>query len=266
MTSFLSVKDLSIQMHSQNILVANISFDLNKGETLAIIGQSGGGKTVTASAIFGLLPPGLKACGSVQLGGYEVLNVTPGVRLRKYKLEQLFLVQQSMTAFDPLSTIGQQIIETLRSHKKNWSVKQCLEIAEDALTRLHFSDSKSVLKKYPCELSGGMLQRCMLSFALCLKPTLINADKHTSELEIVSSRKVIDQFIEIKEELQTAIILVTHDLRAAAPASDKCLLMKAGREIAFGTPNEVLNAENDYSKLMKRAVDKLRYKDHAALS
>ena len=100
----------------------------------------------------------------------------------------------------------------------------------------------------------------MLSFALCLKPSLIIADEPTSALDIVSSRRVIDEFIELKAELQTAIIIVTHDLRAVAPASDKCLLIKAGKEIALGAPAEVLNDENEYSKLMKRARDKLRYK------
>lgn len=260
MSSFVSVKNLSVETSANKLLMENISFELNKGETLAIIGQSGGGKTVTANAIFGLLPENLHARGSVRIGGFEVLNISPMARLKRYGLEQLLLVQQAMTAFDPLSTIGQQVIETLRSHRRDWSDKRCQEILEDALAKLHFSDPKSILKKYPCELSGGMLQRCMLSFALCLKPSLIIADEPTSALDIVSSRRVIDEFIELKAELQTAIIIVTHDLRAVAPASDKCLLIKAGKEIALGTPAEVLNDENEYSKLMKRARDKLRYK------
>lgn len=260
MSSFVSVKNLSVETSVNKQLVENISFELNKGETLAIIGQSGGGKTVTASAVFGVLPESLHARGSVRIGGFEVLNISPMERLKRFGLEQLLLVQQAMTAFDPLSTVGDQIIETLRFHRRDWSEKQCKEIVAGALEKLHFADPKSILKKYPNELSGGMLQRCMLSFALCLKPSLIIADEPTSALDLVSSKRVIDEFIELKAELNTAIIIITHDLRAAAPAYDKCLLMKAGKEVALGTPTEVLNDENEYSRLMKRARNKLRYK------
>ncbi|MFN3169563.1 MAG: ABC transporter ATP-binding protein [Hyphomicrobiales bacterium] len=242
-TPVLSVRDLSLQFRAHgSVLQAldRISFDVQPGEILSLVGESGCGKSVTAMAILGLLPPeGAELSGtSISLGGEELLGKGERAmrRVRGGRIGMIF--QDPMTSLNPVHTIGMQIAEPLRRHlalSQNDARRRALEL----LDLVKIPDAKNRLDAYPHELSGGMRQRVMIAIALSCNPELLIADEPTTALDVTVQAQILDLINELKDELGMSIILITHDLGVVAGCADRMMVMYAGRIVEEGPTTSV---------------------------
>ena len=227
------------------MLLDDIHFEVRPGESLAVIGESGAGKSVMLRALSGLLDEGLTARGSVWLHSTEILHGrSPFVRGRKI----LYLNQQAMTAFDPLSTIGEQLEQTVRTHFPALSGSEIEAEIVSVLKRLRFADPRAVLSRCPSELSGGMLQRAMMAVVALLKPEVIVADEPTSAVDVPSMRKILGMLCDIRRQTKAALIVATHDLAFAQALAERFVVMKSGRILESGTIEILHHPRHPYLK------------------
>ncbi|MBB6674676.1 ABC transporter ATP-binding protein [Cohnella nanjingensis] len=253
----LDVRHLSIEVQSdrgQTKAVQDVTFRIRAGEVLGIVGESGCGKSMTCLSILGLLPPSASLTyGSIRLGGRELTGLAPREMIRIRGSEVSLVVQNPMTAFNPLLTIGSQFIETLRLHGFR-SRKEATEQAIRCLARMNLKDPGRILSQYPFELSGGMLQRVMIGLSISTNPALLVADEPTTALDSMNRGGVIDAFHAIKANRETAILLVSHDLNVIEALADAVVVMKKGRIIESGTVEKLRdNPEQEYTKLLWEA-------------
>jgi len=230
----LQVKNLQVQVKTKNgasTLVKDINFDLKRGEILGLVGESGCGKTVTSMSILQLLNRKSTSIeGSILLQGRE-LNGLGEKDMREIRGKDIaFIMQNPMSAFTPVFTIGHQFIETIRSHTK-WNKKQATELAIEAMHHVNLPDPVKLLKCYPFQFSGGMLQRVMIAMAACLHPAVIIADEPTTALDVNNQKNVLYHLDKIRAEYGTAILLISHDLGVIAEMADHVAVMKKGRII-----------------------------------
>lgn len=252
----LTVANLSIQADQAAApIVRDLSFSLAPGETLVIVGQSGAGKSMTLKALAGLLPAGFQAQGSISLSGKELLGPKAAKLVRGHEI--LYMSQQAMTAFDPLVRIGTQLAETLRTREKNLSAAAVREKLLEVLSSLRFADPASVLERFPCELSGGMLQRCMTAAALLLEPQVILADEPTSALDVLSIHRVLEELERTRDATGAALIVVTHDLNVARRLADSVLVMKDGRCLEQGSREILDHPQTDYARHLEQTQAKM---------
>lgn len=228
----LCVQDLTVEAAGR-VLLSGIGFTLERGQSLAIVGESGAGKSLAVRAVCGLLPQGLTAHGSVRLDGEEML--AQGARWRRGR-GVLYLSQQAMRAFEPLSSIGRQLSHTIAAHFPDLPRATASLWMHKALSELGFADPESVLKSHPSELSGGMLQRAMLSVAMILHPEVIVADEPTSALDALAADEVVRIVKRIQAHTGSAVIVVTHDLAFARSIAGRFLVMRKGGCEALGGP------------------------------
>lgn len=227
------------------MLLENIHFEVRPGESLAVIGESGAGKSVMLRAACGLLDEGLTARGCVWLHSTEILHGRCSlVRGRKI----LYLNQQAMTAFDPLSTIGEQLEQTVRTHFPAWSGSEIEAEIVSTLKRLRFADPRTILSRYPSELSGGMLQRAMLAVVALLKPEVVVADEPTSAVDVPAMRKILGMLCDIRRQTNAALIVATHDLAFAQALAERFVVMKSGRILESGTIEILRHPRHPYLK------------------
>lgn len=243
----LEVRGLTVRPRADfhRSIVSDMSFWLEAGECLAVIGESGAGKSLALRAVCGLLPPCLRAEGSVRIQGREVFGRSAAALGCGQTL--LYLTQQPMTAFDPFSRLGDQLEETLRCVARRTSAEARRQLT-DAFNALGFDAAQEVLDKYPCELSGGMLQRAMLALALLLKPRIIIADEPTSALDALSTRRVTRQLLRIRRETGASLMLVTHDLALAASLADRAIVMRGGRVVESGGKKVFTSPQSAYAR------------------
>jgi len=263
MKTVLSVKDLCLEINknkneSKKIL-ENISFDLKEGQTLGILGESGSGKSMTVKSILGLLDRNFKIKGEAIFDGKDLLKLTAN-ELRQIRGKEITMVLQNpMTAFDSLYPIGKQLIESFRAHE-NANKDELKKKAIMLLESMNIKNPKEILKKYPHQLSGGMLQRIMIGLAIIVKPKLIIADEPTTAIDSINKMAIMNEFKKIKDNHNTAMIFISHDLGAISYISDEILVLNKGRESDRGTFNFILNNPKDeYTKLLisqRRAVMK----------
>ena len=249
--SFLSVRDLEVIYTSRKKVVQavnKVSFDMKKGETLALVGETGAGKTTIAKAILGILPnpPAKILGGEVWLDGEELLKMPENkmVDIRGKKIAMIF--QDPMTALNPLMTVGEQIMEGLLLHN-DYDKKQAEEKAKEMLEMVGIAKERSV--EYPFEFSGGMKQRVVIAMALACNPLLLLADEPTTALDVTIQAQVLDLIKDLKKKYNTSMILITHDLGVVAETSDNVAVVYAGKIIEYGDKKSIfLNPSHPYTK------------------
>ena len=239
---FLGVRDLGVRfvLEDGTLPVVNgVSFDVHKGETLCLLGESGSGKSVTTRSLMRLHPPRTQYEGSVSIDGLDILNL-PRRRLSDIRGALVSMIfQEPMTALDPVFTIGQQIIETVREHDgltKRDARRRALEL----LDLVQIPSPERRLLAYPHELSGGLRQRAMIAVALSCRPKLLLADEPTTALDATVQMQILLLIRELQRELGMTMILVTHDLGVAAEVADRVAVMYAGRFVETGPVEDVL--------------------------
>ncbi len=263
MEKILEVKDLQVSFNTyagEVRAVRDVSFHINQGETLCFVGESGCGKTVTAKAIMRLLPKGqavIKEGSQIVFSGKDVLKMD-GKELRNYRGNDVSMIfQDPMTSLNPTMTCGKQIIETLRLHR-GLSKEDATKEAIHMLEMVKIPDAERRIKDYPHQMSGGMRQRVMIAIALACQPKLLIADEPTTALDVTIQAQIIDLLRELKEKLNTAIILVTHDLGVVANFADRIQVMYAGQVVERGTAREIFyEAKHPYTWALLSSVPKL---------
>lgn len=271
MSKILEVKDLNVSFHTyagEVKAVRGISFHLEKGETLALVGESGCGKTVSAKAILRLLkepPAEIKPNSQILFNGEDVLKMDKK-RLISFRGEDVSMIfQDPMTSLNPTMTVGKQIMEALRIHKK-MSKKEAEAEAIRLLELVNIPNAKARVKAYPHELSGGMRQRVMIAIALSCNPKILIADEPTTALDVTIQAQIMDLLNELKQKFNTAIILVTHDLGVVANFADRIQVMYAGSIVETGTKNEIFyNSQHPYTWALLNSVPRLDTKSKEEL-
>ena len=260
MSRLLEVEDLRVSFHSyagEVKAVRGISFGVEKGETLALVGESGCGKSVTAKALMrlfdrtsGEIMPGSK----ITFDGQNVLALSRK-ELYAFRGAQIGMIfQDPMTSLDPTMTVGKQVGESLMIHK-GISMREAEKEAIDLLRMVEIPNPEERIKAYPHQLSGGMRQRVVIATALACNPKLLIADEPTTALDVTIQAQVLDLLRDLKKRLGTAIILVTHDLGIVADFADRIQVMYAGQIVEEGTKEEIFRScEHPYTWALLRSI------------
>ena len=259
----LEVKDLRTEFFSSKkssvTAVADVSFDINKGEILGLVGESGCGKSVTSLSIMQLLKdtPGKITNGQIILDGVDLVKA-PAEEIRKIRGGKMSMIfQEPMSALNPSMRIDKQMIETIRLHS-NKTKEEALAHAAEMLKKVGIPDPPRVLKNYPHQLSGGMSQRVMIAMAMSNDPKLLIADEPTTALDVTIQAQILDLMKKIQKEEDSSILLITHDLGVVAEMCSRVIVMYAGK-IVEEAPVEVLfgNPSHPYTQGLIASVPKL---------
>ncbi|WP_309139582.1 ABC transporter ATP-binding protein [Siccirubricoccus sp. G192] len=221
-----------------------ISFQVAPGRTLAIVGESGCGKSVTALAVMGLLPPEVRLSGSIHLLGREMSTLTPEEWRGRRGRDLAMVFQEPMTSLNPAFTAGEQVAEALRLHEGLDHARAAARAVE-MLDRVRIPEAARRARQYPHQLSGGMRQRVMIAMALACKPRLLIADEPTTALDVTVQAQILGLLDEMKRETGTAVVLITHDLGVVADHADAVVVMYAGR-VAERAPAAALFARPEH--------------------
>ena len=248
--------------------IEDISFDLNAGEILGIVGESGSGKSVTALTIMGLLPqpPARIAAGSVRFAGEELTTASPN-RMEKIRGAGISMVfQEPMTSLNPVFTIGEQIMETVRAHER-MSASAQRERAIEMLDRVGIPSASERLNDYPHQLSGGQRQRVMIAMSLACRPKLLIADEPTTALDVTIQAQVLDLLMDLRDELGMAIMIITHNMGVIAEVADRVLVMYAGRIVEQSPAADLFDApQHPYTKGLLACVPTLQQERHRLIA
>ena len=229
----LEVDDLHVEFHTEDGIaraINGVNFDLRAGETLAILGESGSGKSVTAQAIMGILdmPPAKIPQGEIRYCGENLLTMPEDKRRRTRGPEISMIFQDALSSLNPVFPVGWQIAEMFRKHRgmnKSDAQAQAVRLME----RVNIPGAKDRVKAYPHQFSGGMRQRIMIAMAIALDPAVLIADEPTTALDVTVQAQIMDLLAELQEERQMGLILITHDLGVVADVADRIAVMYAGR-------------------------------------
>ena len=236
--------------------VRGVDFHVDAGKTLAIVGESGCGKSVTVQAMMGLIPmpPGRITQGSARLRGQEILgrSTVDGREVRGAQIGMIF--QDPMSSLNPTMSIGDQIAEPLLVHR-GYSAAQARARAVELLEMVRIPEAARRAKQYPFEFSGGMLQRAMIAMAISCKPTLLIADEPTTALDVTIQAQILDLLRDLQNETGMALILITHDLGVVARMADEVAVMYAGRIVESGSVEDVFyRSSHPYTVGLKAAM------------
>ena len=229
----LEVEDLHVEFHTPDGVakaINGVNFDLHEGETLAILGESGSGKSVTAQAIMGILdmPPAKIPQGSIRYCGQDLLTMPDDQRRRTRGPEISMVFQDALSSLNPVFPVGWQIAEMFRKHR-GMSKSDAYDRAVKLMQRVQIPAAKERVKAYPHQFSGGMRQRIMIAMAIALDPAVLIADEPTTALDVTVQAQIMALLQELQEERQMGLILITHDLGVVADVADKIAVMYAGR-------------------------------------
>ena len=255
--TLLEVRDLSVSFahgKAARPAVDRLSYSLRATETLAIVGQSGSGKTVSCRALMGLLPQSARVSGSMRFLGQELLNL--GERqMRSVRGAGIAMIfQDPARSLNPTMRVGDQIVEVLRQHRRLTGAEARTE-AVNLLHKVRFSHPDELLFAWPHQLSGGMQQRIMIVMALASRPRVLIADEATKSLDVITQAGVLRLLKDLQSESGMALVLITHDLRIAAGTSSYVLVMHEGRLVEQGHPSDVLSRpKHDYTRALLDAV------------
>lgn len=240
----LKVENLSVYS-KQKTLINNISFTVEKNKILGITGESGAGKSILIKSIIRLLDEKrFSINGKIIFNGEDLLKIKLK-EIRKIRGKEIGVVfQNPMTAFNPNINIREQMVETIKAHKKI-SKKQAIEQIKEILTIMKFKDLDRILNSFPCNLSGGMMQRIVIANILLLKPKILIADEPTTALDKENRKIIIDELLKIKREFNVSIIFISHDYEILKEISDEILILKNGEKVAFGKKEDLLIKEKN---------------------
>ena len=261
MTPVLSVRDLKVEFPTRRgtlTAIDGVSFDIAPGEVLGVVGESGAGKSITGTAVIGLIePPGRIAGGEVLLRGSRIDNLPPD-EMRKIRGKRIGMVfQDPLTSLNPLYRIGDQLVETITTHT-SLSNAQAREKALSLLTEVGIQAPEARIDSYPHQFSGGMRQRVVLALALCAEPELLIADEPTTALDVSIQAQIIALLKRLCRERGTAVMLITHDMGVIAETADRVAVMYAGRIAEIGPVRDVIKAPlHPYTKGLMGSIPSL---------
>jgi peptide/nickel transport system ATP-binding protein len=239
----LQVEDLRVSFATEDGLVRavdGVSFEIGRGEVVAIVGESGSGKSVTAMTLMGLTRgPNARIEGSARLDGTELLTASEAELQRIRGGEIAMVFQDPMSSLNPVYRIGNQIVEQIRAHQPEIGKDAARARAVELLERVGIPRASERMRAYPHEFSGGMRQRVMIAMALSCSPKLLIADEPTTALDVTIQAQILDELRTLREESRAGIILVTHDLAVVADIADRVIVMYAGRVVEQGTLDEL---------------------------
>ncbi|MDO4492454.1 MAG: ABC transporter ATP-binding protein [Clostridia bacterium] len=244
--TILEIKDLSIVYRSKDLgncrAVNNVGFQLKKGHTLGLVGETGAGKTTIAKGILRILPvpQGVVTNGTVLFEGEDIYKKSDSEMraIRGKKISMIF--QDPMTALNPIDTVGEQIAEVIRLHTKGISRKEAMLKAVEMLETVGIPGARA--SEYPHQFSGGMKQRVVIAMALACTPELLIADEPTTALDVTIQAQVLDMMNDLKERLGTSMILITHDLGVVAEMCDEVAVIYAGEVVEIGTARDIFKS------------------------
>ncbi|AVD37504.1 ABC transporter ATP-binding protein [Clostridioides difficile] len=248
--ALIEVKDLKVYFHTDKGIVKSVngvSFNINEGETIGIVGESGCGKSVTAMSLMKLLPTSKIEGGEIIFQGKDILKMNENelMRIRGNEISMIF--QEPMTSLNPAFTVGSQIIEGIMLHQ-DLSKEEAKKKVIDMIKLVEIPRAEEIYNSYPHELSGGMRQRIMIAMALSCNPKLLIADEPTTALDVTIQAQILDIMKNIKEKLNTSIMMITHDLGVVAEMCDKVVVMYAGKIIEVAEVVELFkNPKHPYT-------------------
>lgn len=269
MEPILKVQDLHTEIttnYGTFEAVSGVSFELGKGETLGLVGESGCGKSLTSLSITGLLGPKVRvAAGEAIFEGRDIFKLSPKEmrQLRGGKISMIF--QEPMTALNPLFTVGNQMVEMMLPHMKI-TKKEALKRSVELLTDMGIERPEQVVKSYPFELSGGMLQRVMIAMSLSCNPKILIADEPTTALDVTIQAQILELLKELKDKIHMGIVFITHDLGVVSDICDSISVMYAGTIVESGSSDQIFyEPRHPYTWGLLASVPKIDTDEHQRL-
>ncbi len=255
-TYFLSGKKVKKEMRASD----DLSYQVHKGEFVAIVGESGSGKSVSALSVMGLIPypPGMVVGGKILYHGEDLLEASDA-RIREIRGGKISMIfQEPSTALNPVVTIGKQISEAIRIHNPKTSKKEAWEKAVELLDKVNIPNPEVRANQYPFELSGGMQQRAMIAMAMSCNPEILICDEPTTALDVTVQAQVLEQLNSLRKEFGTALILITHNLGVVARYADTVKVVYGGKVVESGDPDHIFERPmHPYTLGLIRAVPRL---------
>ncbi|SDK93438.1 ABC transporter ATP-binding protein [Streptomyces indicus] len=261
----LEVRDLHVEFRTRDGVakaVNGVTYSVDAGETLAVLGESGSGKSVTAQAVMGILdmPPGKITGGEILFQGKDLLKLKEDERRKVRGAEMAMIFQDALSSLNPVLTVGDQLGEMFVVHR-GMSKKDAKLKAVELMDRVRIPAAKERVGQYPHQFSGGMRQRIMIAMALALEPALIIADEPTTALDVTVQAQVMDLLAELQRELNMGLILITHDLGVVADVADKIAVMYAGRIVERAPVHDIYKAPaHPYTKGLLESIPRLDQK------
>ncbi|MFM2478240.1 dipeptide ABC transporter ATP-binding protein [Celerinatantimonas sp. MCCC 1A17872] len=241
--ALLEVNNLSVEFGDEDHpfrAVDNISYHVEKGEVVGIVGESGSGKSVSSLAIMGLIDyPGRVSAKELELDGQKVLEMSDAKRRKITGSDISMIFQDPMTSLNPCYTVGFQLTEALKIHNHEFSKKELRQRAVELLRQVGIPAPESRIKSYPHQLSGGMSQRVMIAMAVACNPKLLIADEPTTALDVTIQAQIVDLLLELQQQKNMGMVLITHDLALVAEAADRVIVMYAGQIVETGPSSEI---------------------------
>ncbi|MFB7669697.1 ABC transporter ATP-binding protein [Kitasatospora sp. NPDC056138] len=265
--ALLQVDDLQVEFRTRDGVaraVNGVSYGVRAGETLAVLGESGSGKSVTAQAVMGILdtPPGRITGGRVLYRGEDLLTMPEEERRRIRGRKIAMIFQDALSALNPVFSVGWQLGEVFRVHE-GMSKKDSLRKAVELMERVRIPAAAQRVNDYPHQFSGGMRQRIMIAMAMALQPDLIIADEPTTALDVTVQAQVMELLAELQAEYRMGLILITHDLGVVADVADRIAVMYAGRIVETAPVHELYaRPAHPYTKGLLRSIPRLDHKGH----
>lgn len=259
--NLLEVRDLTVSFPTadgRTEVVKSLDLDVPRGGAVGIVGESGSGKSMTSLAIMDLLPKGGRRSGSLRLDGIELTDLSPAAmrRVRGDRIAMIF--QDPLSSLNPYYTVGLQIEEAYRSHRRGVSRKKARQVAIEAMDRVQIADAARRVDHYPHQFSGGMRQRIMIAMALSMDPELVIADEPTTALDVTVQAQILDLLSELREETGAGLILITHDLAVVSEVTEHIAVMRHGRAVEKGTAEQIFsNPQHEYTQLLLDAVPRI---------
>ncbi|MEV5342495.1 ABC transporter ATP-binding protein [Streptomyces sp. NPDC052676] len=263
----LEVRDLHVEFRTREGVaraVNGVTYGVDAGETLAVLGESGSGKSVTAQAVMGILdmPPGRITAGEILFRGRDLLKLKEDERRKVRGAEMAMIFQDALSALNPVLTVGDQLGEMFVVHR-GMSKKDARAKAVELMDRVRIPAARERVRQYPHQFSGGMRQRIMIAMAMALEPALIIADEPTTALDVTVQAQVMDLLAELRREYHMGLILITHDLGVVADVADRIAVMYAGRIVESAPVHDLYKAPaHPYTRGLLDSIPRLDQKGH----